>query len=296
MRKTTQRQRITIVLVGVLLGVVSVGVIAIVHAGGLATQPVGKISGDLVITAEDGTRHAVVTATQTYMQATKEGTVHVAIRKDGARLAMANARIKADTQEQAAAAVSSLILFLTGRPARPGMQCSDINEGGRGLQCSDIRSEGDSRVFAELADKVIDWWDAHARLTYTGYVSPRPDLTNVGKLQLNVWNEFYKSFVILLFDPANPTIIIGGRLVGPQPGFDVEVTGGTLTENTVTTTPGDFLLHFQTGGVNWHANLAIDAQSDGTIDVRGRTTGWPNAEFYYVVEGTGNMKFVLPGH
>ena len=119
-----------------------------------------------MITSEDGTRQGVVTATQTYMQATREGTVHIAIRRDGVRLAAANARIKADTQEKAAAAVSSLILFLSGLPARPGFQCQDIEPGpGRGIQCSEVRFDGDSRYFAEVADKVIDWWDALARIT-----------------------------------------------------------------------------------------------------------------------------------
>lgn len=155
-----------------------------------------------------------------YSQATKEGTAHVAIRRDGARVASASARLKADTQELAAAAPSALLLYLTGRPARPGMKCQDIDEGGgRGLQCQDIKTDGNVRVLLEQADKIIDWWDAQASLTHPGYVSPRPNPDNLGRLHFNIWGHrsdsdpgWNISSVIVLFDPTDPTKVVGGTI------------------------------------------------------------------------------------
>jgi hypothetical protein len=305
MRKTIQHNRMRIVVVGVLLGVVCAGIVAIVHAGGLATRPVGKISGELVITDEQGVRHGVVTATQTYMQSTHEGTVHVAIKKDGVRVAVANARLQADTQEQAAAALSALILHLTGQPALPGYKCSDINEGDRqGVHCSEIRFEGDMRVFAEVADKVIDWWDAQASLTHVGYVSPRPSLANLGKLQLNVWGKHafngdeLSSYAVLFFDPADPTKIVGGSLVSPVPQRNLNVVSGTLADKADTPAPGDFYLNFDAeDGFTEHftAQVAIDLLGDGTVDVRGVANLWNGVPGKWIVEGVGNTKFVAPG-
>jgi hypothetical protein len=301
MKNSINRNATRITVVSVLL-MVSAGVIAIVQAGGLATRPVAKISGELAITDESGARQAVVVANVDYLQSTKEGTAHLAIRRDGVRVAAVNARIRADTQEQAAAAVSALILHLTNRNGRPGVQCSDINERG-GLQCSDIRSEGDPRVFAEQADKIIDWWDAHASLTHAGYVSPRPSLTSLGKLQINVWGKHafngdeLSSYAVLFFDSGDATKIVGGSLVSPVPQRHLNVISGTLVDNGNTPAPGDFLLNFDAEegfAEHFTAEVAIEALPDGSADVRGVANTWNGVTGKWIVEGIGNTKFVVP--
>ena len=296
------------IAVASLLLAVTTGVIAIVHAGGLATRPVGEIHGKLEIIDDGGVQECMVTAKQTYSQATKEGTVHIAIKRDGARVASASARLKADTQELAAAAPSALLLYLTGRPARPGYKCQDIDEGGgRGLQCQDIKTDGNVRILLEQADKIIDWWDAQASLTHTGYVTPRPNLANLGKLQLSAHGPGGghslngSSFAILLFDPADPTKVVGGRVVLEPVMVDLNVVSGSLQENTNTPTPGDFMLSFLTeGSHSFHAHLALDVLADGIVDVRGVTKSWPislqaTPSGPFVLEGVGNTKFVVPG-
>ena len=300
MKSSIRRNAMRLAAVCVLLSAVGVVVMMVVHAGGLATRPVGKISGELVITDEDGVRQGVVTATLEYSQATKEGAAHVAIKKDGVKVAAASARLRADTQEQAAAGVSALVLYLTGRP---GMQCSDINERG-GLQCSSIKFEGDSRVFAEAADKLVDWWDAQASLTHPGYRSPAPSLANLGKLQLNVWGKHasngdeLSSYAVLFFDPADPTKIVGGSLVSPIPHKNFNVLSGTLADKADTPAPGDFMLNFDAeDGFTQHftAQVAIDVLADGTVDVRGMAQVWNSVPGKWIVEGVGNTKFVVPG-
>jgi hypothetical protein len=48
----------------------------------------------------------------------------------------------------------------------------------------------------------------------------------------------------------------------------------------------------------YHADLALDLLADGTIDVRGVSdNAWPIGGFSsgsYVLEGTGNAKFIIP--
>lgn len=316
MKKTIQRKVRSILTITMLLAALGGTVFVIVHAGGLAIRPVAKISGDLMITDESGARQAVVSANVDYLQSTKEGTAHLAIRRDGVRIVAINARINADTQEQAAAAVSALVLRLTNRSGREGVQCSDINERG-GLQCADIKFEGDHRVLTEQADQIIDWWDAHARLTHPEYSSPKPTLQGLGKLQLNLWkndvsevfhiNRWDTSYAVLFFDPADASKIVGGHVRTNNIGVFCDrfkVVSGTLTDDSSSDAPGDFILQFDakdTGGhdVTFTAVLAIDMLADGTIDVRGLTGEWPDSPERcgggLTAEGTGNTKFVVPG-
>ncbi|HTG93566.1 MAG TPA: hypothetical protein VL866_13330 [Pyrinomonadaceae bacterium] len=306
MKKTIQRNVRSILRITVLLAALGGTVFVIVHAGGLAIRPVAKISGDLVITDESGARQAVVSANVDYLQSTKEGTAHLAIRRDGVRIVAINARINADTQEQAAAAVSALVLRLTNRSGREGVQCSDINERG-GLQCSDIKFEGDHRVLTEQADQIIDWWDAHAQLTHPRYESPVPDFTDLGQLQFNVHGtdestgESVNSCVILFFDPANPGTVVGGKIYLIREGGTLlghNVVHGSLGKNPYTPFPGDFILTFFTEVDEFGSggNVLILNQPDGTFDLRGSMTAWPVAHpGTFTVEGVGNTKFVVPG-
>jgi hypothetical protein len=301
MKKTIRWNVRRIVTVAMLLAVLGGTVLVIVHAGGLAIRPVAKISGDLVITDESGVKQAVVGANVEYSQSTKDGTANVVIKRDGVKIAGASARIKADTQEQAAAAVSALILRLTNRNGRQGVQCSDNER--FGLQCSDIKFEGDHRVFTEQADDIIEWWDAHAKLTYATYISPTPDLSGMGTIQLSGHGfrvgHIY-TFAILYLDPSDPTHVVGGRVEMSPGGPDCNITGGTLVRNTDTPAPDDFNLFATTDCpfLALAANLAISVLADGTIDVRGISSDWPCCDDTgetVVLEGVGNGKFVVPG-
>jgi len=303
MKKTIQPNFRRILTVGMLATALAGTMFVIVHAGGLATRPVSKISGDLVITDENGTKQGVVGANVEYSQSTKDGTANVVIKRDGVKIAGASARIKADTQEQAAAAVSALILRLTNRNGRQGVQCQDINERG-GLQCSEIKFDGDHRVFTEQADDIIEWWDAHAKLTYATYISPTPDLSSMGTIQLSGHGfrdaDIY-TFAILYLDPSDPTHVVGGRVEIAPAGPSRNITGGTLVRNTDTPAPDDFNLFTTTDGPSgaFTANLAISVLADGTIDVRGISSDWPGGDGgsgeSVVLEGVGNGKFVVPG-
>jgi hypothetical protein len=305
MKKTIQPNFRRILTVSMLATALAGTMFVIVHAGGLATRPVSKISGDLVITDESGMKQAVVGAHVEYSQSTKDGTANVVIKRDGVKIAGASARIKADTQEEAAAAVSALILRLTNRNGRQGVQCSDNER--FGLQCSDIKFEGDHRAFTEKADEMIVWWDAHAKLTYAAYVSPTPDLSGMGTLQLSGHGfrgttPIY-TFAILYLDPSDPTHVVGGRVEMSPSGPDCNITGGTLVRKTDTPAPDDFNLFATTDCLQLGlvANLAISVLADGTIDVRGISSDWPagggsqGTGETVVLEGVGNGKFVVPG-
>lgn len=58
MKKSIRHNATKIAVVAVLLAVVS-GVIVIVHAGGLATRPVGEIHGKLEIKDDNGVQQCV---------------------------------------------------------------------------------------------------------------------------------------------------------------------------------------------------------------------------------------------
>jgi hypothetical protein len=261
-------------------------------AGGLATGPIGRMSGELVIVGDDGVRVAAVTAATSYLADTREGLVSFTIRQGGARLAHATAGFTAETDAEALGAVTALALAVTGQ-----------NPSGRSvLRLTDVRFDGDARAFAAYAGRLMDWWDAKARLAVDTYQSPRPDLASLGKLQLNIWGTTgggnrFSSLMILFFDPADPTKVAGGTYRRMSASFDV--VGGSLQADTSTPAPGDYVLEVtvDTGldalGV---FEVAIDALADGTFDVRGFATLLPAGLFGpFTVEGVGNAKFVAPG-
>jgi hypothetical protein len=291
--KSRLSRRVTIgLLATILLAAFGAGVIY----AGLATRDVGKISGELVITDEAGVRQAALSATHTYSQQTQTGLASVEIKKDGVRVANASATVSANSQQAAAGGITALMLFLTGR--RPVDRPT--------LQISNIQFSGDITVIKENADKIINWWDAKAKLAYDNYLSPWPTLSSLGKLQLTAWtirdDGFLDStFVILYFDPTDPTKIISGTLTRDPPfaGFAFfSVVSGSLEEQTGTPAPGDFHLRFATnpGVGQYNANLALEALPDGTVDVRGISrAGWP-AGAAYTLEGIGNANFVIPGN
>jgi hypothetical protein len=229
-------RRIAILLVATFL--VSALGAGVIYAG-LATRDVGKISGELVITDEAGVKQAVLSASQSI----QTGQASVEIKKDGVRIFTASATVKATSGGEAAGGITALMLFLTGRQPvdRPTFSITNI------------QYSGDLCVIKDNGDAMISWWDAQAKLAFNDYRSPRPSLEGLGKLQLNAWTlrpegeneQVDASFLILYFDPADPTKIIGGTLnrspeFGPFSTF--KVVSGSLQEDTNTPAPGDFVL------------------------------------------------------
>jgi hypothetical protein len=138
-------------------------------------------------------------------------------------------------------------------------------------------------------------------------------LDGLGKLQFNVWappgnsghaGAYGADVVVLFFDPADPTTIVGGSMT-KVPAFVgnsvLNVVSGTLLPQTLTPAPGDYVLHFTTFpiGNGWTATVALDVLADGTVDLRGVSAGlWP-AGFYttdtaFILEGTGSANVALP--
>jgi hypothetical protein len=264
----------------------------VIYAG-LATRDVGKISGELVISDEAGVKQAVLAASQTFSHLTQTGQASLEIKKDGVRIATASATVKATSQEDAASGITALMLFLTGRQPvdRPGFEISNI------------QFSGDISAIKDNADKIVSWWDAKAKLAYDNYKSPILTLASLGKLQLNAWtirdNDLLDaSFVILYFDPSDPTKIVSGTLTRHPPfnGTFFSVVSGSLVEQTATPAPGDFELQFQTNPLGGYAaQLALDVLPDGTVDVRGISGNvWGGTPGAYTLEGIGNAKFVVP--
>jgi hypothetical protein len=107
---------------------------------------------------------------------------------------------------------------------------------------------------------------------------------------------------MLLFDPADPTVIVAGRILRRSPGgaFAFEdlpspFLTGTLTPIVDTPAPNDFFLCIGVSGCSTSAILLIDVLPDGTIDVRGTADKWIIRDGTFTVEGTGNATFVPPG-
>src|SRR5262245_11389160 len=257
-------------------------------AGGLASGPIGRLSGELTITGDDGVRQAVVTAATNYSPSTRTGTAVTNIRRGDARLAHATADFTADTGDAALGGVTALVMAVTGQ-----------SPGRSSLKLSNVRFDGDSRSFALHAGRLMDWWDDEAGLAVDTYLSPRPGLANLGKLQLNVWGTTgggspERHFLTVLFDPADVTKVVGGTYNGVA-----DVIGGSLLPITGTTDPTDFLLEveLQLSGGTPKATfvVAIDTLADGTIDVRGSTNHTFGVSGTFTVEGVGNAKFVVPG-
>lgn len=72
---------------------------------------------------------------------------------------------------------------------------------------------------------------------------------------------------------------------------------GQLTDKADTPAPGDFFLTFDAEDgftASFSAQVAIDVLADGTVDVRGIAQTWNGVPGKWIVEGTGNAKFVLP--
>jgi hypothetical protein len=262
---------------------------AIRAEAGLATGPIGRLAGELVITGDDEIRQAAVTAATTYSPATRTGTAVITIKQGTARLAQASGEFAAETAEAALGGVTSLAMVITGgNLAGPST-----------VRFNDVQFSGDSGAFARHAEGIEGWWDAKASLAAPAYRSPRPNLANLGKLQLNVWGTTQEggpltSVAILFFDNADPMKIVGGTVHL----FDTFVTVSGHLEKFNPDLPGRFLLHLDAPNgmgeaIKFGAMLAIDTQADGTIDVRGTSSFWLGAG-RYVVEGIGSAKFVVP--
>lgn len=282
---------ITIGLVAIVL-VVALGA-GVIYAG-LATREVGKLSGELVITDEAGVRQAVLSASQTFSSSAQTGIASVEIRKDGVRTFSASATVSASSGGAAAAGITALILFTSGR--QPVDRAT--------LELSNIQFSGDINFLKDNADKIISWWDAQAALAHDNYKSPILTLASLGKLQLNAWTIrddgfLDANFVVLYFDPFDPKKIVTGTLTRDPPISNAaffSVVSGSLEEQTFTPEPGDFHLQFDTNPNfgRHHAELALDVLPDGTVDVRGVSRGlWPQGAAY-TLEGTGNSNFVIP--
>jgi hypothetical protein len=266
---------------------------------GLATAPIGRISGEVVLTGSDGVRHATAAATVSWNADSGSGDVRIEINQAGVTLSAVTARYTAETEQEAVGAVTALVLAVTDRGS--GGQTS--------LRLSDIRFEGDSQAFRGLAAGLIEWWDAKASLAIDDYVSPAPSLAQLGKLQLNGWghnfheNAAVQSLAIVLFD--GPGQVAGGHVTtfdtSLLPDSSCDIVAGSLTEIAFTPTPGDFELEltFDTSSPICNsplarARLAITVLADGTIDVRGISNAWITPAPYVTLEGTGNAKFVAP--
>jgi hypothetical protein len=195
--------------------------------------------------------------------------------------------------------VSALVAAIAGRPT----------VGSSSVRLSNMRAAGDVSAVRTHADRIAAWWDAQAAIAVGNYVSPFPSLGQIARLQLNVWGTEISphagplhGYATLLFDAADPTLIVSGRVLrrNPEGSFSIvdlpaPFLSGTLTPITDTPAPNDFLLCIGVTSCSTSAVLLIDVLPDGTIDVRGTSDSWALHTGAFSVEGTGNAAFVLPG-
>jgi hypothetical protein len=230
----------------------------------------------------------------------RTGTVvlHFSPARGGGRLT-ARAQFAADSPREGFGAVSALVAVIAGRPT----------SGSSSLRLSNIRVEGDVSGLRTQADQIARWWDAQGEMSVDEYLSPVLSFADVARLQLNVWGTEIAPHVAemhgsatLLFDPADPTHIIGGRLLrrNPDGSFSVDdlpspFTPMTLTPITETPAPNDYALcKGDCDDASTRAVLLIEVLPDGTIDVRGTADRWVIHPGAFTVEGTGNATFVPP--
>ena len=176
----------------------------------LMSQDVGRLRGETVIRADGGGLIGRLDALVDFSMSTRTGTVvlHFAPARAGTKL-NARANFSADSAQEGFGAVSALVAVIAGRATR----------GPSTLRLSQMRVEGDVSVLRTHADQIARWWDAQGEMGVDGYLSPVLILAHVARLQLNVWGTEraphvadVHGYATLLFDPADPTVIIGGRL------------------------------------------------------------------------------------
>jgi hypothetical protein len=265
----------------------------------LTSQDIGRVRGETVIRAEGGGLIGKLEATVDFSASTRTGTValHFAPARGETRLT-ARAQVSADSPQEGFGAVSALVAAIAGRATR----------GSSTLRLSQMRVEGDVTAVRTHAGRIETWWDAQGEMNVDGYLSPVLSLAHVARLQLNVWGTevapteaAMHGYAMLLFDPADPTVIIGGRVLrrNPDGSFTVQdlpaaFVSASLTPITDTPAVNDFLLCIGVTGCSTSAVLLIDVLPDGTIDVRGTADHWVIRPGAFTVEGTGNATFVPP--
>jgi hypothetical protein len=265
----------------------------------VASHDALRLRGETVIRADGGVIGRLEASVE-FSASARTGTVvlNFSPARGGARLT-ARAQFEADSPQEGFGAVSALVAAIAGRPT-----------GGRSsLRLSNMRVEGDVSAVRSHAGQIAAWWDAQGDIAVDGYVSPLPSIGQIGRLQLNVWGTEREPTVgdmhghaMLLFDPADPTVIVAGRILRRSPGgaFAFEdlpspFLTGTLTPIVDTPAPNDFFLCIGVSGCSTSAILLIDVLPDGTIDVRGTADKWIIRDGTFTVEGTGNATFVPPG-
>jgi hypothetical protein len=264
-----------------------------------ASLDIGRLRGETVIRADGGGVLGRLEASVDFSASARMGTVvlHFAPTRRGTRLT-ARAQIEADSPQEGFGAVSALVAAIAGRPT----------DGSSSLRLSQMRVEGDVSVLRTHADQISTWWDAQGEMGVDGYLSPVLSLAHLARLQLNVWGTErtpsvadMHGYATLLFDPADPTVIVGGRVLRRNQGGAFSFNdltdpflSGTLTPIADTPAPNDFLLCIGVTGCSTSAVLLIDVLPDGTIDVRGTADSWVLHAGAFTVEGTGNATFVPP--
>jgi hypothetical protein len=255
----------------------------------------------MVVRSEDGREIGRLEGTVTFSVASQTGQAGIRYTPAGASTTVtANAQVHASVRPEAFGAVTALVVSIAGRPT----------SGRSSLRLTDVKVEGDVAAIRDRVDEIAAWWDAQGEMTVDGYVSPVLSIAHLARLQLNVWGTEtgprtqMRGYAILLFDPADPTTIVGGRLVRKAEDGGVTVrdlpspfdTHLSLTPITSTPTPNDYFLCIgDCESASTHAELVIDVLADGTIDVRGVADRWNLHPGIFTVEGTGNAKFVPPG-
>jgi hypothetical protein len=266
----------------------------------LAATDVGRLSGEIVIRADGGGVIGRLNASVEFFSSTRTGTVvlHFVPATGGTGLT-ARAHVSADSPEEGFGAVSALVAAIAGRPTG----------GSSSVRLSNLRVQGDVSALRAHADRIATWWDAQAEIAVGNYVSPFPIIGQLARLQLNVWGTEVAphvapmhGYATLSFDPADPTVIAGGRVLrrNAEGSFSIQelpatFLTGTLTPITDTPAPNDFLLCIGVTSCSTSAVLLIDVLPDGTVDVRGTADSWVIRPGAFTVEGTGNARFVPPG-
>jgi hypothetical protein len=274
--------------------------LAPVPSAGRAVPTVGALRGEMVVLAEDGTKVGRLEATATYLVSAQGGDTSIRFTPvDTSTTVTAKATYTAGRYEEAFGAVTALVLAIADRST----------SGRSTIRLSNVKIEGDPAPMRAHVDAIVAWWDAQAEMSVAGYGSPLPGVAHIGKLQFNVWGTEVSpsetdmhGYGIVVFDPANPGVVSGGRIVRREQngGFTVvdlpEPNGGQLTPMLNTPTPNDYLLTI--GGIDGglvRAELLIDVLPDGTFDVRGAATRWVIHLGAFSVEGRGNTTFVPAG-